>query len=115
MQSKTDPQDTGIAVDALTGTVSYDVKQGRTNLQLQVGTMALQVFKGGKPVDNILFKDMKNWRVRCLPHHSKHPHLFVLPCNTIVAYQHCSSVVTLLLRLTINLPWLAPICTGLIG
>jgi hypothetical protein len=50
-------------VDAITGIVSYDVKQGRSKLQLQVGSMALQVFKGGKPVDNMLYKDMASWQV----------------------------------------------------
>jgi hypothetical protein len=62
----------GVSVDAITGIVSYDVKQGRSKLQLQVGSMALQVFKGGKPVDNMLYKDMASWQVsfccicRCL-------------------------------------------------
>jgi hypothetical protein len=43
------------------GQTMYDVKQGRSKLQLQVGSMALQVFKGGKPVDNYLYKDMGGW------------------------------------------------------
>ena len=59
-----DQEAAGITKDELTGVVSYDVQQGRTKLQLQVGSMALQVFKGGKPIENILFKDMKNWQVR---------------------------------------------------
>ena len=29
----------------------YDVMQGSKKLQLQVGSMALQVFKGGKPLE----------------------------------------------------------------
>jgi hypothetical protein len=39
----------------------YAVKQGSKKLELQVGSMALQVFKGGKPVENILYKDMLGW------------------------------------------------------
>jgi hypothetical protein len=66
LESEPDPEATGMTKDELTGIVSYDAKQGRTKLQLQVGSMALQVFKGGKPIDNILFKDMKNWQVRNL-------------------------------------------------
>jgi hypothetical protein len=38
------------------------VKQGRkTKLQLQVGSMALQVFKGGKPIENIMYQKMDGW------------------------------------------------------
>ena len=39
----------------------YDVKQGRTQMQLQVGSLGLQLFKGGKLVDSVLFKDMASW------------------------------------------------------
>lgn len=59
---------TGVTVDDLTGIIMYNVKQGRSKLQLQVGTMGLQVFKGGKPIDNILFKDLTSWQVRCSSH-----------------------------------------------
>ena len=63
---ESDPEATGMTKDEVTGIVSYYVKQGRTKLQLQVGSMALQVFKGGKPIDNILYKDMASWQVRNL-------------------------------------------------
>ena len=49
--------------DEFTGIVSYEVRQGRTKLQLQVGSMGLQAFKAGKPIENILYKNMANWQV----------------------------------------------------
>ena len=51
------PQVIGVA-DAL---VLYDVKQGRTKMQLQVGNMSVQVFKANKPVENLLFQNLESW------------------------------------------------------
>jgi hypothetical protein len=41
--------------------VLYDVKQGRTKMQLQVGNMSVQVFKANKPVENLLFQNLESW------------------------------------------------------
>ena len=51
------PQVIGVA-DA---PVLYDVKQGRTKMQLQVGNMSVQVFKANKPVENLLFQNLESW------------------------------------------------------
>ena len=39
----------------------HDVKQGRTRLELSVGTMGLRTFKGGTPVETLLYQDMQGW------------------------------------------------------
>lgn len=39
----------------------HDVKQGRTRLEMSVGTMGLRLFKGGKPVETLLYQDIMDW------------------------------------------------------
>jgi hypothetical protein len=46
---------------SILGQTRYDVKQGRTKLQMQVGSIGLQLFKADKPFDTILLKDMTSW------------------------------------------------------
>eukprot|EP01045_Picozoa_sp_COSAG04_P013240 COSAG04_NODE_929_length_9364_cov_4.141932_1_plen_677_part_10 len=41
----------------------HDVKQGRTRLELSVGTMGLRTFRGGTPVETLLYQDMQGWEV----------------------------------------------------
>ncbi len=48
--------------DPVTGQTTYEVRQGSKRLELVVGSMALQVSKGGKPVESILYKDMAGWQ-----------------------------------------------------
>ena len=62
--SKPEEQEEGEVSTALlqaTGLRLYDVKQGRKELQLQVGGQGLQIFRKGKPIENFLYKDMANW------------------------------------------------------
>merc|ERR1711969_324233 len=54
----------GMRVDsprALPETEMYDAAQGKKKVQLQVGSMALQVFKGGKPQSSFLYANLKAW------------------------------------------------------
>ena len=43
------------------GAQMYDVKKGSKKLQLSVGTMGLQLFAGGKPLENMLYAKMQGW------------------------------------------------------
>ena len=43
------------------GMKQYDVKYKHKKRQLQVGSMGLQVFDKGKPVENILYASMNGW------------------------------------------------------
>eukprot|EP01046_Picozoa_sp_COSAG06_P012102 COSAG06_NODE_699_length_12972_cov_41.323390_6_plen_1445_part_00 len=61
-KAKTEEDDD--AAGGLPGQTMYEVKQGSKKLELQVGSMALQMFKGGKPVDNYLYKDMAGWQAQ---------------------------------------------------
>ena len=51
-----------MTTDPVTGQTTYEVRQGSKRLELVVGSMALQVSKGGKPVESILYKDMVGWQ-----------------------------------------------------
>jgi hypothetical protein len=62
--------DGGVDIAAVyvgTGLVQYDVKRESArgakggNIQLQVGTLALQMFKGGKPIENVLLEQVVSW------------------------------------------------------
>ena len=43
------------------GDDTYDVKQGRTKLKMTVSAMGLQLFKGAKPVETLLYQNMRGW------------------------------------------------------
>jgi hypothetical protein len=43
------------------GMKQYDVKYKNKKRQLQVGSMGLQVFDKGKPMENILYASMNRW------------------------------------------------------
>ena len=51
-----------VTTDPATGQTTYEARQGSKRLELVVGSMALQVSKGGKPVESILYKDMAGWQ-----------------------------------------------------
>ena len=51
-----------MTTDPATGQTTYEARQGSKRLELVVGSMALQVSKGGKPVENVLYKDMAGWQ-----------------------------------------------------
>ena len=51
-----------VTTDPVTGQTTYEARQGSKRLELVVGSMALQVSKGGKPVESILYKDMAGWQ-----------------------------------------------------
>ena len=53
---------TQVTTDSVTGQTTYEARQGSKRLELVVGSMALQVSKGGKPVESILYKDMAGWQ-----------------------------------------------------
>eukprot|EP01045_Picozoa_sp_COSAG04_P061257 COSAG04_NODE_31365_length_257_cov_0.651899_1_plen_85_part_11 len=50
-----------VTSEMLGGIKQYEVKKGSKKMQAQVGSMGLQLFSGGKPADNYLFKSMRGW------------------------------------------------------
>ena len=46
---------------SVNGQTQYEVKHNGKRCELHVGSLGLQLFRGGKPTESVLFKDMDGW------------------------------------------------------